>query len=204
MDSSSNDREITGKILEIINQKRPSSVKQLVNLSKESIDLPEKKIFEYVLKLRADGLISLKDQNLASENWSTGDEPDTLWFKIVIAIGAVAAVAALFVPSDLFPWAYARNVLGVIFTLFLPGFTFGKAFFPKTFDEGASKDLEKIQRIVLSIGLSIALVSITSLALYYSPFGLNLATMVLTIFALTLGLAFVGIYRSQQDKSRYE
>jgi uncharacterized membrane protein len=67
------------------------------------------------------------------------------------------------VPEDAYPIVYLRYILGSIFILWLPGYTFIKALFPE-------KELDSIERIALSIGMSIALVPIIGLLLNYTPF----------------------------------
>jgi len=57
---------------------------------------------------------------------------------------------------------YARYLLGSIFVLLLPGYTFIKALFP-------TKELDEIERMALSIGMSLALVPITGLLLHHTP-----------------------------------
>ena len=65
------------------------------------------------------------------------------------------------IPETFYPTAYIRNVLGIIFVLFLPGFAFIKALFPTTVPlKTTSESLDDIERIALSFGMSLALVPI--------------------------------------------
>jgi uncharacterized membrane protein len=97
---------------------------------------------------------------------------------------------------------YVRHVLGTIFVLWLPGYTFIKALFPtKVPIQTSSEDLDKIERIALSIGLSLALVPIVGLLLNYTPWGIRLTPIVLSLFALTIIFATAAIIREHQTKT---
>jgi hypothetical protein len=194
---SNSNNDLKKRIVEIISQEKPQSVKQLAVMSMEILELPERKILEVVLQLQAEGLIKLKDPLIeVGDGYSSIASDRTLWYKFTIAVGAIAVIMAFVIPANLYPWAYLRNFFGVIFVLFLPGFTFMKALFPSYLTSTEfSMDLETIERIALSVGLSIALVSIMSLLLYYSPLGLSLPAIVVTLFAITCSLSIVGVLR---------
>ena len=86
---------------------------------------------------------------------------ESAWYWTIIAVAIVALITVFTIPKDLYPLAYVRNVLGVIFVLFLPGYAFIKAFFPTKLPiKTSSESLDNIERVALSIGLSIALTSI--------------------------------------------
>lgn len=98
--------------------------------------------------------------------------------------------------------AYVRNVLGVIFVLFLPGYAFIKAFFPTKLPiKTSSESLDTIERVALSIGMSIALTPIVGLILYYTPLGIGLTPITLSLLALTTVFATAAVAREYQKKS---
>lgn len=78
-----------------------------------------------------------------------------------------------------------RILLGLPFILFIPGYLLIYTLFPKK-----DKELDLIERIALSFGLSIAVVPLIGLGLNYTPFGITLSS-VLTgnlIFILVMGV----------------
>ena len=80
-----------------------------------------------------------------------------------------------------------RIFLGLPLVLFLPGYTLIATLFPR------KGDLDGIERIALSFGLSIAITPLLGLGLNYTPFGIRL-TPVLTVLSLfTIALA-VGVW----------
>jgi len=198
LSSNSKADDINEKILKVIAERKPQSVKQLTTMLKESFGLEEKVILESVMKLQTEGLIKLENQALQSRSLATYLKTgEALWYWITIAAGALAAALVLAISENVYPWVYVRNVFGVIFVLFLPGYASVKALFPVDMPlKTSTKELETIELIGLSVGMSIALVSIVGLLLFYSPFGLDLTAVVLSLLGLTLILATVAVLRS--------
>ncbi len=105
------------------------------------------------------------------------------------------------IPETAYPIAYIRNVLGIIFVLFLPGFAFIKALFPTTVPlKTTSESLDDIERVALSFGMSLALVPIVGLILNYTPWGIRLTPITLSLLALTVICATAAIAREHQTK----
>jgi len=198
LNSNSKANDLTETILKVINEKKPQSVKQLTAMLKESLDIEEKVILESVLKLQAEGVIKLENQTLQSRSLATYlKASEAIWYWVTIAAGAITAALVFTISENLYPWIYVRNFFGVIFVLFLPGYAFIKAFFPANLPgKISSESLETIERIALSVGMSIALVSIVGLLLYYSPWGLSLPATVVSLFVFTSIFATAGIVRS--------
>ena len=202
LNSNSKANDLTETILKVINEKKPQSVKQLTAMLKESLDIEEKVILESVLKLQAEGIIKLENQALQSQSLATYLKTrEAIWYWVTIAAGAITAALVFTISENVYPWVYVRNVFGVIFVLFLPGYAFIKALFPVNMPAKTSTgNLETIEQIALSIGMSIAVVSIVGLLLYYSPFGLDLTAIVLSLLAFTLVFATVAVARKYNIK----
>lgn len=56
-----------------------------------------------------------------------------------------------------------------------------------------SKELESIERLAVSIGLSIALIAIIGSILYFSPVGLSSESITIVTFAVTLCLGLIAL-----------
>ena len=82
-----------------------------------------------------------------------------------------------------------RILLGLPLVLFLPGYALIALLFPR------KDDLDGIERVALSFGLSIAVVPLTGLALNYTPFGIRLSPVLFSLSVLTVALAIGAIYR---------
>jgi hypothetical protein len=185
--------ELSQAIVRIIDERKPQNVKQLIALVKEQLPLSEEKILNAVLKLQSQGKIKLDTSALPASHKST------LWYWATIAIAAITVAVVFTVPEDLYPWSYLRNALGIIFVLWLPGYAVIKALFPTQVPiKTSTQNLDTIERIALSIGMSIAIVPIIGLILYYTPLGIGLTPIVLSLFALTLISATAAVIRTRQ------
>lgn len=67
-----------------------------------------------------------------------------------------------------YPDNLLRKALGLAFVLFFPGYVFITALFPE------KKELDNLERLALSLGLSIAIVPLIGLLLNYTPWGIRL------------------------------
>ena len=82
-----------------------------------------------------------------------------------------------------------RIPLGLLMVLFVPGYTLIAALFPKV------KDLDGIERLALSFGLSIAVVPLIGLGLNYTPWGIRLTPVVISMAIFTLAMAGAAYLR---------
>jgi uncharacterized membrane protein len=79
--------------------------------------------------------------------------------------------------------------LGLPLVLFLPGYSLIAALFPR------KDDLDGIERIALSFGLSIAISPLLGLALNYTPFGIRLSPVLIVLSVFTISLAICAYVR---------
>jgi hypothetical protein len=198
--------EISQTIIQVMNEREPQSVQQLTALVKEKLFFAgEEKILEYILKLQSQGKIKLESQpppaSLKPATYLKTSQ--ALWYWATIAAATLTVVIVFTVPEDFYPWSFLRNVLGIIFVLWLPGYTSIKALFPVRMPiKTSNENLEVIERIAFSIGMSIALVPMVGLLLYYTPWGLSVTPIVLSLLALTIVLATVAIAREHRTKTK--
>ena len=121
--------------------------------------------------------------------------PTAAWFWTTIILTIAASIIALTIPEDS-QFLLARNILGFILVLWLPGYTFIKALYPTKLAITTKKEnLETIERIALSFTMSIALVMITGLLLNYTPWGIRPTPITLSLLTLTVILAIVAANR---------
>ncbi len=92
-----------------------------------------------------------------------------------------------------------RVIFVLPFILFIPGYLLVAALFP------AKGDLEGMERTALSLGLSIAIVPFSGLALNYTPWGIRLDPIVITLMALSLMLGLIAQFRRRElsEESRF-
>jgi len=193
--------ELVNSITRIIEEKKPQTVKQLVILVKEKLQISEQEALEYILKLQTEGKISFtkKPTQPSPKLVAYLKTEQTLWYWVTIAISVVTVATVFTIQEDFYPWVYIRYVLGTIFVLWLPGYSFIKALFPKQVPiKLSTENLDTIERIALSLGMSLALVPIVGLLLNYTPWGIRLTPIVLSLLALTVTFATVAVIREHQ------
>jgi hypothetical protein len=204
MSSTSKTPDLVETILRVVREEKPQTVSQLLILSKVELQISEDEIFGAILDLQNKGILKLEEQAILPRSLvsylKTGE---TIWYWATIAAEAITTIFVLTISENAYPWIYLRNVLGVIFVLFLPGYALMKALFPtKIANKTSAGTLQIIERISLSIGLSIALVPAVGLLLYYSPWGLDLAPVVLSLLALTSIFATVAVIREKRVRNQ--
>jgi uncharacterized membrane protein len=120
------------------------------------------------------------------------ERPDDL---IVCAVLALILVALVFVAPD----TLARQILGLAFVLFLPGYVATAALFPE------NDQIDGIERVALSFGLSIAIVPLIGLALNFTPFGIRLDPILASVSLFIVLVALIAWHRRMRlpEDERY-
>lgn len=193
--------ELAKSITQIIEEKKPQTIKQLVILVKEKLQISEQEIVGSILKLQSEGKISFTKKPSQTPPKLTVylKTEQTLWYWATIAIAVVTVATVFTIQEDFYPWVYIRYVLGTIFVLWLPGYSFIKALFSTQVPIKLSTEtLDTIERIALSLGMSLALVPIVGLLLNYTPWGIRLTPIVLSLLALTIVFSTAAIIREHQ------
>jgi len=177
-------------ILLTAREKNPETVEQLIKLVQLRHPTPEQEIMKHILHLQNQGKLALREH--------TAPLPRTVerylltkqatWFWTIIALAITTTTLVFTIPEDAYPLVYARYLLGSIFVLWLPGYSLIKALFP-------TKELDNIERTALSIGMSLALVPITGLLLNYTPWGIRLTPVTISLLALTMIFATAAVMR---------
>lgn len=200
MGSNSKANDLNQIILQAVKDRKPQTVRQLIAFVKGRLPIPETEISDAILTLQTQGKIKLENQPLPTPPKLTTymKTEQALWYWATIATATLTAVIVFTVPENLYPLSYVRIVLGAIFILWVPGYTFIRALFPQNEPtETNARNLDIIERIALSLGMSIALVPIVGLLLNYTPWGIRLTPIVLSLLALTLIFATVAVMRER-------
>jgi len=152
--------------------------------------LTEGDLTDLVWRLVGEGKAEVEDAPLAVK--SLGDYLRVwelnLWFYLTLAasFGTVLVVYAVSSGSSI---VVLRWILGSLFVLFIPGYVAIEALFPM------GRELDVIERFALSVGLSLALVPLIGLLLNYTPWGIRLNPIVISLTCFTLILAVVALVR---------
>jgi uncharacterized membrane protein len=93
------------------------------------------------------------------------DDLIAIWLTSIVLLVAISLV----------PGSPLRVVLGLPFVLFFPGYVLIAALYPRR------RDLDGVERVALSLGLSLAVVPLIGLVLNYTPWGIRLLPILVSL-----------------------
>jgi hypothetical protein len=201
--------ELDEQIIRTVETAKPENVQQLVDQVQALSSKSKQEILYRIMQLQQEEKIRLKPpQTPTLEKFrSYLGSHHALWYWVTMTLIIATAIVVFTVPEDAFPLVYVRYVLGTVFILWLPGYAFIKALFPQTLPfaralahslRTTERNLDTIERVALSLGMSIALVPIIGLLLNYTPWGIRLTPIVLSLTAFTIIFATAAIVREHQ------
>jgi len=100
-------------------------------------------------------------------------------FDLLLVAGLVI-LTDIFVLIPVLSGSFIRTALGLFMILFLPGYALIAMLFP---EKGG---LEGMERIALSVAMSVSIVPLIGLALSYTPWGIKEVPLLISLSALTL------------------
>ncbi len=180
--------------LKVLNECRKDipSISSLVERITSETGTNKDRVVSAIIELQEKGLATLGEKNGHQDFKSYMLSPLSLWYwegcgLVVFSLVMTAVTSGI--------WVYLRYILGGLLVLYLPGYSLiGFLYYKK-------KDLDELTRVALSLGLSLAIVSLIGLALNYTPAGLtltqiaaSLALFVLIMITLTLWRKY-SLYR---------
>jgi uncharacterized membrane protein len=124
------------------------------------------------------------------------------WLTLLLSVGMIFVI--LLLPDSSNPAIILRYGFAGFFLFFIPGFTIMRLLFPQAFSgDDNSSGLDIIERVGLSILVSVALIPILGIILNYTVFGITLVSMLTSLVSLTLFLAtalFIRQYSNHVKK----
>jgi hypothetical protein len=152
--------------------------------------LTKPQLVQLLSELAEQGKIDLDDMKPA--NVSLGEYlrlwNRNLWFYASLIISLFTLFLVYVAPSQM-PFLALRWVFGSLFVLLIPGYVALEALYPR---KGV---LTSFQRFTLGFGLSLALVPLVVLILNYTPYGIRLTPIIISLTILTLGLTGIALAR---------
>ena len=101
-------------------------------------------------------------------------------------------VILLIIIITLFPIDILRIILGLPFVFFFPGYSLMAALFPRKSNMGST------ERVALSFGLSIAVVSLIGMVINYTPWGIGLYPILISLSIFIVASSTVAWYRRRR------
>ena len=102
----------------------------------------------------------------------------------IIILSGVLVLVIHFIPNNV-----VRIILGLPFILLFPGYSLTAAISPRNTGMGG------VLRLALSIGLSVAVVTLTGFILNYTPIGITLWSMLIITFIFIVIMSIIGWLR---------
>jgi hypothetical protein len=197
------DDELSVTIIRIAREKKPYNVKELCELVRQDLPVEESKVISAIIKLQDQSKLGLWHQPFSPtpslmQYLKTNQ---ARWYWITIVITLIAAIFTIAVTGDSYPLIYTRYALGALFALWLPGYAFTRVLYSvNSSTRTPSNNISFVERAALSLGMSIALVSIVGILLNYSPWGIRPTPLILSLLVLTLVFATIAV--AKEFKSR--
>ena len=203
MNKDQTKHQLKKAIIETVKTEKPQNTQQLIQLMQKGHNIPPSETTKLLTELENENLLKFtKQQPTPTSLKAYMNSRNAAWFWTTITLATATTIAVFTITEDTPPITYLRSALGVLFVLFLPGYTFTKALFPQKAPTATnSEDMDTIERIALSIGMSLALTPIVGLILNYTPWGITLAPITLSLLALTVVFATAAILRENQTKT---
>jgi uncharacterized membrane protein len=192
-------------ILTTTKEQKPETVEQLTHqIHQQFPSLSETEIVNAILTLQNEGKLALERKHLSTLSPMQFLRSNSAsWYLITFALTVAAIISVFTIAEDSFPLVAIRYVLGAIFILWLPGYTFIKALFPTELPfKTSDRNLDIVERVALSFGMSLALVPIVGLLLNYTPWGISLTPITLSLTVLTLMFATAAVIRDYQSSNK--
>ena len=191
------DKAYEREILDLVTNRSPETVGDLLKLMEEELQIPYNKALILVDELQDQGKLGLIDSQ-----WSSRKDFNSYlfsvyayWFWIIVAFSALTTLSVYAFSETAIPFVYVRNVFGVVYVVLLPGYCLIKVIYP-------GKEFDNLMRFVLSIGGSLAIVPIIGLILNYTPFGIKLTPLMVSLLLVNGILALLGLQREYAVKIR--
>lgn len=184
-----NDSKIESQIKALVLQQsetKPVALARLVRELSAELSYKSDKIISTIMGLQADNRILIREPVAYSRFLDYLFSPLSIWFwELVVAtlasIGLVSASSGL--ALDL------RYVFGSLLVLFLPGYSLVGFIYSK------KEDLDYLTRISVSFVMSLAIATLVGLVLNFTPFGITLFPVALSLSGVTIGLLILTALR---------
>lgn len=185
-------------VLDIMNRKACRKVGDVVaNLHKVDRSISAGEIHDAVRNLEKKGTVNLSEEKMPSSFVKSLSDPWTnlpLWGAV---LGTVVMIVSLYQLPQEGSWLGVRGVIGAVFLFGVPGYAL----------TGILIQHDKphvVERIAISIGMSLAAVVLIGIVLDYSQIGVRMEPIIASMSAFGIAAAIIASYRNYnlRDKSR--
>lgn len=182
--------DVDKRVFKTLQKSSYNTLSEAIKYVAKELNLSEDDVSKTVYILWKKGYIDIIDEDTPKNFLKYIYHIEGIWFHVVTTLIIVTLILVYMAYSP--PLIYFRYVLGSLFVLYLPGYALIEALYPR------GDELEPLERLALSIGLSLALVPLVGLVLNYTPWGIRLTPIVTSLAILTEALIIYSLYRKYQ------
>lgn len=111
------------------------------------------------------------------------------WTPDLLAVIAFGVAVAWGILSVGIPWRPVRVAAALALVLLVPGYALVSALFPER------RGFDALERVALSVALSLVIVSLIAYAANFTPYGIRLAPILVATVGWSVGFALIGLVR---------
>ena len=186
LDRSKIVRDIQTLILERSTGRKAITLSRLVREISDELDCNPDRVITEIIGLQAAGKIRLNEQVAYGNLVQYLVSPLSLWFWEPV-LATLLSLALLFTSSGLA--LYFRFILGGALVLFLPGYSLVGLIYSK------KEQLDYLSRMAFSFVLSLAITILVGLVLSYTPSGITLVSVAVSLAVVNISLLFLTVLR---------
>ncbi|KUO92059.1 MAG: hypothetical protein AT710_04835 [Thermocladium sp. ECH_B] len=186
------DKDLHSPIRAAVSRGKCTTVNQLVEAVSRETGLPKSRVAYEVYLMWKRGELSIEHEPPENAVMFLASV-DGVWYWITLAITLASLIVVMLVKGG--PLIPIRYLLGAISVLFMPGYSMVEALYPR------GDEMAPLERLALSIGLSLAVVPLIGLMLNYTPWGIKLIPVVSSNTALTIALLTAAALRKMRYAS---
>ena len=186
------DKDLHSPIRAAVSRGKCTTVNQLVEAVSRETGLPKSRVAYEVYLMWKRGELSIEHEPPENAVMFLASV-DGVWYWVTLAITLASLIVVMLVKGG--PLIPIRYLLGAVSVLFMPGYSMVEALYPR------GDELAPLERLALSIGLSLAVVPLIGLMLNYTPWGIKLIPVVASNAALTIALLTAAALRKMRYAS---
>jgi len=194
-----NEKEIRNKIIRILKNKDIRTINELIIEIQKEISVSTNRLIQVIKKLDKNNLLLISNKKNENNNFFKSNSflinKKSLFYYINLSFIIIYYIFIFYLPENALQsgnilyifLGVLRFILGTIITLFLSGYCILSIFFSENSEFGI------IEKYLLSVIISIAILIIIGFILNFTPFGITYISVSLVLNSLNLILICISI-----------
>ena len=181
-------KDISDLIKDKIAKEKPTDLENLLDSLIIETKMEKEELLSEIIEMSNSGQINLiapekqPPRNLIPYLFSR----ENLWFWEILITSIATLNAVILIPLNS-SFTPLRYILGSVFLLFLPGYSFMHALFPL--------QQTNMETILLSLGMSLAMLPLIAILLNLTSLGLGVTPVILSLLLSIVTFSLIGIVR---------